>query len=169
MDSTTFAPKLKTKLPIRSIDWRIINSVNRLTRASIKTSKGTIRVEFYPDIAPQSVANFIVLSKSGFFNNKPFHRVVPNFVIQTGCPRGDGYGNLDYTVRTELSPMHYLGEGYLGMASAGPNTECSQWFITHSATPHLDPNYTIIGKVVEGMGVVQQIEPNDVVENIIVN
>jgi cyclophilin family peptidyl-prolyl cis-trans isomerase/HEAT repeat protein len=169
MDSATFAPKLKMKIPIRATDWRTIGGVSRLTRASIKTNKGTIKIEFYPDIAHQSVANFITLSKSGFFNNKPFHRVVPNFVIQTGCPRGDGYGNLDYTLRTELSPMHYMGEGYLGMASAGPHTECSQWFITHSPTPHLDPNYTIFGKVVEGIGVVQQIEPGDLVENILIN
>ncbi|MBL7831964.1 MAG: peptidylprolyl isomerase, partial [Saprospiraceae bacterium] len=123
-------------------------------------------IELLPEQAPASVSNFIQLAQSGFFNNKYFHRVVPNFVIQSGCPRGDGYGSLNYTIRSELPPLHYDGEGYVGMASAGNHTECTQWFITHSPTPHLDGNYTIFGKVTEGMLVVHQITQGDLINKI---
>jgi len=80
--------------------------------------------------APGSVANFVQLANSEFFNGKNFHRIVPNFVAQGGCPRGDGWGSLPYSIRSEIGPQYYDDEGYLGMASAGKDTECTQWFIS---------------------------------------
>jgi len=92
--------------------------------------------------------------------------VVPNFVVQGGCPRGDGYGSPDFTIRSEVPQMYYDTSGYIGMASAGPHTESVQWFITHSPTPHLDGQYTIFGKVEEGMDVVNQLEIGDIIQDI---
>lgn len=149
------------------IDWTLLQSVGDSSIAAIKTTKGLIRVKLFKKLAPASVANFVSLINSKFYNGKVFHRVVPNFVIQTGCPRGDGYGSLDYTIRSELPQAYFDGEGYIGMASAGNNTESTQWFITHSATPHLDGSYTIFGKVVEGMEVVHKIHQGDKVNEII--
>ena len=143
------------------LDWKLISYVKKETKAIIETSKGKIIFKFFPNEAPATVANFIQLSQTGFFNGKAFHRVVPNFVVQTGCPRGDGYGSLNYTIRSELPPLHYDEGGYVGMASAGNHTECSQWFITHSPTPHLDGNYTIFAKVTEGMDVVNKLIQGD--------
>lgn len=153
----------------RVVDWGIITSLSDQATATIKTSKGDIKLKLLVRNAPISVANFVSLARTGFFNNKIFHRVVPNFVIQTGCPRGDGYGSLDYTISSELTPMHYDTEGYVGMASAGNHTECSQWFITHSPTIHLDPNYTIFAKVIEGMDVVHKMTVGDTVESVSIN
>jgi cyclophilin family peptidyl-prolyl cis-trans isomerase len=112
-------------------------------------------------MAPASVLNFINLAKEGFFDNKTFHRVVPNFVVQDGCPRGDGYGAKDYTIRTEIGPLWYEDEGMVGMASAGFDTESTQWFITHSPTPHLDGRYTLFGRVTKAMNVVHQLQVGD--------
>jgi cyclophilin family peptidyl-prolyl cis-trans isomerase len=159
--------KQKTTNP-KTVDWSILTKLTDATTAVIKTTKGEIKMQLLARNAPISVANFVSLARSGFFNGKAFHRVVPNFVVQSGCPRGDGYGSLDYTISSELTPMRYDGEGYVGMASAGNHTECSQWFITHSPTLHLDPNYTIFAKVTEGMSVVHQLEVGDVVESVIV-
>lgn len=145
------------------IDWETLKLVSQKTEATIQTSKGNIVLELYPAWAPGSVANFLKLASEGFFNGKNFHRVVPNFVIQGGCPRGDGYGALDYSIRTEIGMVWYDGAGYLGMASAGPDTEGTQFFITHSATPHLDGRYTIFGKVKSGMDVANNIQPGDVI------
>jgi cyclophilin family peptidyl-prolyl cis-trans isomerase/HEAT repeat protein len=162
---TTLYEKPKNKAP-KSIDWTIITKLTKNSTAVIKTTKGEIKMSFMPNTAPISVTNFISLARAGFFNGKIFHRVVPNFVAQMGCPRGDGYGSLDYTIATELGMTHYDTEGYIGMASAGNHTECSQWFITHSPALHLDPNYTIFGKVTEGMPVVHQLEVGDAVEGV---
>lgn len=142
---------------VKPIDWTIIDKLKDESRIHIITSMGDIHLELYPDRAPQSVANFIQLVNDGFYNGKAFHRVVPNFVVQTGCPRGDGYGSLDFTIRSEVADAYYNDEGYVGMASAGPHTEGTQFFITHSATPHLDGRYTIFGKVTSGMQVVHQL------------
>jgi cyclophilin family peptidyl-prolyl cis-trans isomerase len=92
--------------------------------------------------------------------------VVPNFVVQTGCPRGDGFGSLDFTIRSEVAGTYYNEEGYLGMASAGPHTEGTRFFITHSPTPHLDGRYTIFGKVISGMQVIHQLEMGDSISQI---
>ncbi len=167
MDSA-MVPKRKFG-PVRSIDFRTLNGVNDQTYATVKTNRGIFQLQFLYRTAPSSVSNFILLARSGFFNGKAFHRVVPNFVAQTGCPRGDGYGSLDYVIRSELTPVHYSEEGDVGMASAGNHTECSQWFITHSPTLHLDDNYTLFAKVTLGMKVVHQLEYGDVVENVTIN
>ncbi len=160
---------LKTIAYNHPIEWRRISTVSDLTRANLKTAYGTIAFRFLPEVAPSSVLNFIELTKSGFYDGKKFHRVIPNFVAQAGCPRGDGYGSLDYTIRSELPPLHYDEGGYVGMASAGKHTECTQWFITHSPTPHLDGDYTIFAKVVEGMDIVHQLQIGDVIEKITIS
>ena len=148
------------------IDWRVVSELDGSTRATIQTSKGPIRLRFFPDAAPASVANFIQLAKSGYYDGKNFHRVVANFVAQGGCPRGDGYGGLNYSIRSELPPMYYQDAGMVGMASAGRHTECTQFFITHSPTPHLDGNYTIFAAVEQGLEVVHQLEVGDLINRI---
>lgn len=148
------------------IDWGLISDLKDTVSAEVITSAGSIVLDLYTDLAPGSVANFVQLSRDRFYNGKNFHRVVPNFVIQGGCPRGDGYGSLDYTIRSEFTPIYYADEGYLGMASAGNHTEGTQWFITHSPTPHLDGNYTIFGRVRSGMDVVHAIQVGDEIKEI---
>jgi cyclophilin family peptidyl-prolyl cis-trans isomerase/HEAT repeat protein len=142
------------------IDWALVKGIPRDQQAVIKTTRGNITIRFFVEEAPGSVANFISLSKNKYFDHKFFHRVVPNFVVQAGCPRGDGYGGEDYSIRSEFSERRYT-TGSLGMASAGKDTEGVQWFITHSPTPHLDGKYSIFAEVVSGMDVVHQIEIGD--------
>ncbi len=166
----TVAVAVRKTASAKVTDWSIITNFNGQTPvATVKTTKGVIKMQLLVNNAPISVANFINLARIGFFNGKIFHRVVPNFVAQTGCPRGDGYGSLDFTISSELTPMHYNTEGVVGMASAGNHTECSQWFITHSPTLHLDPNYTIFARVTEGMSVVHQLGVGDVMESVVIN
>ena len=131
-----------------------------IRRAVIVTSRGKIEVELFGDDAPQTVANFVDLAKKGFYKNLTMHRVVPNFVVQGGDPRGDGSGDAGYTVPAEVS-RHQYGEGYLGIADAGKDTGSCQWFITYSAQPHLSGRYTIFGKVTKGMDVVWKIDRGD--------
>ena len=150
----------------KSIDWKIINAWKPGSKVQIITSKGEITLSLFPGRAPVSVTNFVQLANQGFYNGKAFHRVVPNFVIQTGCPRGDGFGSLDFTLRSELTGNYYDDEGYVGMASAGTHTEGTQFFITHSPTPHLDGRYTIFGKVTSGMDVVHKITMGDIITQI---
>jgi cyclophilin family peptidyl-prolyl cis-trans isomerase len=123
-------------------------------------------MQFMTRNAPASVANFVKLSRSGYFNGKIFHRVVPNFVVQTGCARGDGYGGMDFSIRSELSPAHFESEGFVGMASAGLHTEAAQWFITQSPAMHLDSNYTIFAKIVSGMNVVYELGVGDAIQSV---
>ncbi len=148
------------------IDWSLAESIQQGALANIKTAKGVIALELWPDYAPATVANFVSLARSGFYDNKVFHRVVSNFVVQAGCPRGDGYGSLDYSIRSELPYLHYDQPGMVGMASAGNHTECTQFFITHVPTFHLDGNYTIFGRVTSGMEIVGKIEVGDRIEKI---
>ena len=148
------------------INWSVVTAVSDSTTADILTNKGVIMVRFFPFEAPGAVANFVDLSMHGFYDQKIIHRVVPNFVIQGGGADGDGYGNLDYTIRTELANRYYDDEGYLGMARSGFDTEDTQWFITHSPTPHLDGKYTIFGKVIKGMETVHAIEEGDEIRKI---
>ena len=148
------------------IDWSALENISDSSNAYIITPKGQIKIQLMTSHAPGSVSNFVALSESNYYKGKYFHRVVPNFVVQSGCSRGDGYGGLDYTIRTELGPKYYDSPGYIGMASAGLDTEGTQWFITHSATPHLDGRYTIFGKVMEGMEVVHSIEVGDVIQDV---
>ncbi len=148
------------------INWEVINALGDQPIVEITTDKGKIKLLLLPEEAPGSVSNFVKLAKEGFYNGKNFHRVVPNFVIQGGCPRGDGYGSLEYTIRSELPPMYYNQQGKVGMASAGNHTEGTQFFITHSPTPHLDGNYTIFAVVTEGMDIVHQIQIGDSINSI---
>ena len=150
----------------KPIDWKIIDEIGVANSVQITTSKGDISMTLFPERAPESVSAFVQLVKQGYYNGKAFHRVVPNFVIQTGCPRGDGFGSLDFTLRSEVAATYYDDDGYVGIASAGPDTEGPQFFITHSPTPHLDGRYTIIGKVTAGMDVVHQIEIGDIIKQI---
>jgi cyclophilin family peptidyl-prolyl cis-trans isomerase/HEAT repeat protein len=151
------------------IQWSILNSISDSATVNIRTTKGVIKVQMYKKLTPGTVSNFVELINQGFYNQKVFHRVVPNFVIQTGCPRGDGYGSQNYSIRSELPQLYYDDQGYIGMASAGPHTESTQWFITHSPTPHLDGNYTIFGKVIDGMDVVHDITVGDKIQDIIIS
>ncbi|TNE53013.1 MAG: peptidylprolyl isomerase [Bacteroidetes bacterium] len=137
--------------------------------AIIKTNKGTMRVEFYDQDAPNTVANFVKLSKEGYYDGLTWHRVIPDFVIQGGCPRGDGTGGPGYQIDCELDGENqYHDRGVLSMAHAGRNTGGSQFFICHSRnnTAHLDRNHTCFGKVVDGVEVVDAIAPGDKIEQI---
>ena len=127
-------------------------------KATIETTKGTIVVELYADKAPKTVANFVKLASSGFYNGVIFHRVIPNFMIQTGDPTGTGRGGPGYQFADEIAPaLHHDGPGVVSMANAGPNTNGSQFFITLVPTPWLDGKHTIFGRVVEGQDVAEAI------------
>lgn len=130
-----------------------------------------MKVEFYDEDAPNTVANFVKLSKDGFYDGLTFHRVIPNFVVQGGCPNGDGRGGPGYTIDCELDgDKQYHDRGVLSMAHAGRNTGGSQFFICHSRenTAHLDRNHTCFGKVVEGLEVIDAIRQGDKIEKITV-
>jgi len=135
------------------------------TQAFIDTDRGTIQLELAVLDAPLTIDSFVSLVKTGFFTGLTFHRVVPDFVIQGGDPRGDGEGGPGYTVRDEISERPYL-RGTVGIALDWPDTGGSQFFITHSPQPHLDAKYTVIGRVINGMDVVDRIEQNDVIRRI---
>lgn len=158
------ATQIPPPAPTKEIDWKLISTLDARTTITLNTNKGEIMVSLFTEEAPATVANFVTLAGTGFFNKKKFHRVVPNFVVQGGDPRGDGWGSVDYTIRSEFSTFYYDDEGYLGMASAGKDTESCQFFITHSPTPHLDGRYTIFGKVISGMDVVHTLEVGDYIE-----
>ncbi len=143
------------------INWEFVKSIPANQKVEIKTSKGNIIIQCFVNDAPGSVANFLHLVDSGFYNGKSFHRVVDNFVIQGGCPRGDGWGSLDWLQRSEFSNYQHYTEGTVGLASAGKDTEGVQWFITHCSTPFLTGRYTIFARVIEGMDVVNSIEIGD--------
>jgi peptidyl-prolyl cis-trans isomerase B (cyclophilin B) len=135
-----------------------------MTTASIQTEKGTMKVEFFDRDAPGTVANFIKLAKSGFYDGLTFHRVIPNFVIQGGCPLGSGTGGPGYTIPCETQGANqYHDRGVLSMAHAGKNTGGSQFFIclNRQSTQHLDRVHTVFGKVVDGLDVIDTIRAND--------
>jgi peptidyl-prolyl cis-trans isomerase B (cyclophilin B) len=135
-----------------------------MKKAIIETEKGIMTAELFDDDAPGTVENFIKLSNSGFYNGLNFHRVIPNFVIQGGCPNGNGSGGPGYTIRCELTgKKQYHDRGVLSMAHAGRNTGGSQFFICHSRTntSHLDRNHTVFGKVIENVDVIDQIKQGD--------
>ena len=136
-------------------------------QAKIKTNKGEIVVDLFAADAPKTVNNFVFLAQEGFYNGVSFHRVIPNFVIQGGDPTGTGRGGPGYRFEDELknNPNKH-GTGFLSMANAGPHTNGSQFFITHSPQPHLDGKHTVFGKVVEGMDVVNQIRQGDVMQQV---
>lgn len=135
--------------------------------ATIETNKGTIRLELHDDRAPKTVANFEKLSGDGFYDGLLFHRVIDNFMIQTGCPEGTGRGGPGYQFEDEFDDQlkHDRG-GILSMANAGPNTNGSQFFITHVPTPHLDGKHSVFGVVLEGQDVVNAIAQGDKMEKV---
>ena len=154
--------------PRVDFDWEYLDGLSQRSIVNVKTNKGNIKIELLPDVAPFTVMNFLKLSERNFYDGSIFHRVVSNFVIQGGDPTGTGYGGPGYSIRSEYSNLPYE-RGMVGMASSGKDTEGSQFFITHSAAPHLDGKYTIFGKVTEGMDVVDKIMIGDVIEDVIVN
>jgi cyclophilin family peptidyl-prolyl cis-trans isomerase len=133
--------------------------------AFIETAKGTIEFELAMLDAPLTSRNFITLARKGYFNGLRIHRVVPNFVVQAGDPRGDGTGGPGYSIRDELNERPFV-RGTVGMALAGPDTGGSQFFITHSPQPHLDARYTVFGHVVNGMEVVDRIQQGDTIQRV---
>lgn len=159
------APEQMNAVFNHSIDWDLVRRIPAEQQAILKTSKGTIVITLHVNEAPGSVANFVDLAHRQYFNGKVVHRVVPNFVIQDGCPRGDGWGSEDYSIRSEFTTLRYQ-TGSVGMASAGKDTEGTQWFITHSPPPRLDGRYTIFATVSEGMEVVHQIAVGDTVHSV---
>lgn len=138
----------------------------------IHTEKGVMKITFYEEDAPKAVANFIKLSNEGFYDGLTFHRVIPNFMIQGGCPKGNGTGGPGYTIDCELTgELQYHDRGVLSMAHAGRNTGGSQFFICHNRenTKHLDRNHTCFGKVTEGVEVIDAIRAGDKIEKIVIN
>jgi cyclophilin family peptidyl-prolyl cis-trans isomerase/HEAT repeat protein len=145
--------------------WQAIVNPPYSPRAFIDTDKGTIELELAVIDAPLTVANFIALARKGFFRDNAIHRLVPDFVVQAGDPRGDGEGGPGYTIRDELNELPYL-RGTVGMALDWEDTGGSQFFITHSPQPHLDARYTVFGRVVNGMDVVDRLVQWDVIRNV---
>jgi peptidyl-prolyl cis-trans isomerase B (cyclophilin B) len=140
-----------------------------MQKAVIHTSKGVMKLNFYEKDAPGTVANFVKLSISGYYDGLTFHRVISDFVVQGGCPDGTGMGGPGYTIRCELDGGNQFHDrGVLSMAHAGRNTGGSQFFICHSRknTAHLDRNHTCFGKVYEGLEVIDAIRAGDVIEKI---
>jgi len=143
-----------------------------MATADIKTKYGTMKVEFYEKDAPNTVKNFIDLSKKGYYNGLTFHRVIPDFVVQGGCPDGTGMGGPGYTIDCELTgDNQYHDRGVLSMAHAGRNTGGSQFFICHNRqnTQHLDRNHTCFGKVIENVDIVDKIQQGDKMEEVIIH
>jgi peptidyl-prolyl cis-trans isomerase B (cyclophilin B) len=137
--------------------------------ATITTNKGTIRIQLHDDKAPKTCANFEKLAGEGFYDGLKFHRVIEQFMIQGGCPTGDGTGGPGYSFADEFHPeLRHDGPGVLSMANAGPNTNGSQFFITHVATPWLDNKHSVFGRVIEGLDVVNAIQMGDVMEKVVV-
>jgi peptidyl-prolyl cis-trans isomerase B (cyclophilin B) len=140
-----------------------------MKKAAVHTAKGKMKVDFYEEDAPGTVANFVKLSESGFYDGLTFHRVIPNFVIQGGCPDGTGAGGPGHTIKCETGGNNqYHDRGVLSMAHAGKDTGGSQFFICHNRenTKHLDGHHTCFGKVTEGQEVIDNIRAGDVIEKI---
>ena len=134
--------------------------------AIFDTARGPIRVELLPDQAPLTVANFVNLARRGFYDGLGFHRVIADFMVQGGCPEGSGRGGPGYRFEDETGNGVRHERGVLSMANAGPNTNGSQFFITHVATPWLDGKHTVFGKVVEGLDVVDAIAQGDAIHSV---
>jgi cyclophilin family peptidyl-prolyl cis-trans isomerase len=144
---------------------RALSRIGREVRAVVTTSRGSFTIELLPSEAPLTVDNFVQLAQRNYFRGITIHRVVPNFVIQDGDPRGDGNGGPGYQIRCEINEVPY-DRAMLGMALSGKDTGGSQWFVTHAPQPHLDGGYTVFGRVVAGMDVVDKIVRGDVVKSV---
>ena len=151
--------------PIAAYDAVDLVAPSVSPHAFIETAKGTVEIELSVIDAPQTARNFMTLARKGYFNGLQIHRVVPNFVVQDGDPRGDGSGGPGYTIRDELNDRPYV-RGTVGMALSGVDTGGSQFFITHSPQPHLDAKYTVFGHVVSGMEIVDRLQQLDVIERV---
>jgi peptidyl-prolyl cis-trans isomerase B (cyclophilin B) len=134
--------------------------------AIFETPRGPINVELYPDKAPLTVANFVNLAKRGFYNGLSFHRVIPDFMVQGGCPQGTGTGGPGYKFEDETTNGVKHERGVLSMANAGPNTNGSQFFITHVATPWLDGKHTVFGKVISGLDAIDAVKGGDEITSV---
>ncbi len=135
--------------------------------ATFNTSKGDIRIQLFEELVPNTVANFVKLIEDGFYNGLKFHRVIPDFMIQGGCPLGNGTGGPGYQFADEFHPeLKHDGPGVLSMANSGPNTNGSQFFITHVETPWLDGKHSVFGKVLDGQDVVDAVEGGDLINEI---
>ena len=131
-------------------------------KANMETDKGTMVIELFADKVPNTVNNFVFLAREGFYDGIMFHRVISNFMAQGGDPTGRGSGGPGYKFEDEFHPgLKHDKQGILSMANAGPNTNGSQFFITHIPTPHLDNKHTVFGQVVEGLDVLMAIPPRD--------
>lgn len=165
-DYTSRIPK-STKPIYSDYDWSTLEALSMAARAVIQTNKGMITLELMKDDAPFTVLSFVKLVRKNFYNGLSFHRVVPNFVIQGGDPRGDGWGGPGYAIRSEFS-LQSFERGAVGIASAGKDTEGCQFFITHVPAPHLDGRYTVFARVIEGQDVVDRIQIGDTIDRITV-
>ncbi|HHP7238438.1 peptidylprolyl isomerase, partial [Longibacter sp.] len=157
----TEVPVDDSTVDTRPIDWSGAEALGRHPRLTLQTNRGRVVIEMDVEQAPQTVTTLTSLAREGAYEGVPFHRVVPNFVVQGGdVDRYDGWGGPGFTIRSEFTRIPYQ-RGTAGIASAGKDTEGSQFFITHSMQPHLDGRYTAFGRVVEGMDVVDQLLPDD--------
>ena len=139
-------------------------------KITIHTSKGDINITLFPDDAPVTVTSFLHLASSGYYDGLSFHRVIPNFMIQGGCPTGTGTGGPGYKFECECKAhRRHDKPGILSMANAGPNTNGSQFFITHCPTPHLDGKHTVFGETTEGQDVINAIKGGDKIKNITIH
>ncbi len=150
------------------IDWNYVAGIQQDKLVKITTGKGDVVIKLKVNESPGSVANFMKLVDSGYYNGKYFHRMVSDFVVQGGCPRGDGWGSLNWMQRSEFSNELKYQPGSVGLASSGKDSEGVQFFITHTFTTHLDGRYTIFAEVVEGMEVVNQLKEGDQIISIAV-
>ena len=139
-------------------------------KITIHTNKGDINITTFPDDAPVTVASFLHLASTGYYDGLTFHRVIANFMVQGGCPTGTGTGGPGYKFECECKPnRRHDKPGILSMANAGPNTNGSQFFITHGPTPHLDGMHTVYGETTEGQDVINSIRQNDTIKNITIH
>jgi cyclophilin family peptidyl-prolyl cis-trans isomerase len=153
--------KQYTKAPDMTIDSKKTYS------ATIKTNRGEIVLDLFADKAPRTVNNFVFLARDGFYDGVKFHRVIPDFMVQTGDPEGTGRGGPGYKFADEFHPsLRHSGPGILSMANAGPNSNGSQFFITHVKTDWLDNRHSVFGKVRSGQDVVDSIRQGDVMESV---
>jgi peptidyl-prolyl cis-trans isomerase B (cyclophilin B) len=157
------SPKQWKNPPVMSIDTK------KNYRVTMETNRGAIELELYPQYAPVTVNNFVYLVKEGFYDGLKFHRVISNFMIQGGDPTGIGSGGPGYRFEDEVKNNLLKHEtGVISMANAGPNTNGSQFFITHSPQPHLNGKHTVFGKVISGMDVVNSIRQGDVMTKLMI-
>jgi len=138
-----------------------------MTNCTISTSRGDIEIELYADKVPNTVANFVKLAADGFYNGLSFHRVIDDFMVQTGCPEGSGRGGPGYQFEDEFhAGLRHDAPGILSMANSGPNSNGSQFFITHIATPWLDDKHSVFGRVTDGQDIVNAVEQGDLMNKV---